>query len=164
MIGYVADADGELVGGRLSWWRWCGWRGGQLQCGMLTQASAAKGSTGGVWAGRVEPQYSLYGGLDLVFGEDWVGVFDFVHVWESWCVIKKSWLLVVLDVVVYLDGSPASVFPCVEGVGGGEGSDGFDDISELSLGSVRASWAGACVGSSIVGEGCYELLCPGTFL
>ena len=113
MIGYVVDADGELVGSRLGWWQWCGWRGGQLRCGLLAQASAAKGSTGGVWAGRVEPQYSLYGGLDLVFGEDWVGVFDFVHVWESWCMIEESWLLVVLDVVVYLDGSTASVFPCV---------------------------------------------------
>ena len=141
---------------------WLAW-GGQLWCVLLTQASAAKGSTGGVWAGGVESQYPLYGGLDLVFGEDWVGVFDFVHVWESLGVIEESWLLVVLDVVVYLDGSAAPVLLCVEGVGGGEGSDGFDDISELSLGSVRAPWAGACVGSSIVGERCYELLCPGTF-
>ena len=77
--------------------------------------------------------------------------------------IEESWLLVVLDVVVYLDGSAAPVLPCVEGVGGGEGSDCFDDVGELCLGSVRAPWAGACVGSSIVGERCYEFLCPGTF-
>ena len=54
MIGYVVDADGELVGGRLSWGQWCGWREGQLWCVLLAQASAAKGSAGGVWAGRVE--------------------------------------------------------------------------------------------------------------
>ena len=87
----------------------------------------------------------------MVFGEDWVGVFDFVHVLESWCMIKESWLLVVLDVVVYLDGGAAPVLPCVEGVGGGEGSNCFDDVGELCLGSVCSPWARACVGSSIVG-------------
>ena len=48
--------------------------------------------------------------------------------------------------VVYLDGSPSSVFPCVEGVGGGEGSNCFDDVSELCLGSIRSPWARAGVG------------------
>ena len=52
----------------------------------------------------------------MVFGEDWVGVFDFVHVWESWCMIEESWLLVVLNVVVYLDGGAAPVLPCVEAI------------------------------------------------
>ena len=52
----------------------------------------------------------------------------------------------------YLDGGAAPVLPCVEGVGGGEGSDCFDDVGELCLGSVRSPWARACVGSSIVGE------------
>ena len=42
MIGYVVDADGELVGGRLSWWQWCGWRGGQLWCGLLTEISEGR--------------------------------------------------------------------------------------------------------------------------
>ena len=101
--------------------------------------------------------------MDLVFCEDWVSVFDCVLVRESWCVVKESWVLVFLDVVVYLDGSAASVLPCIESVGGGEGSNCFDDVGELCLDSVRVPWAGACVGSSIVGERCYELLCPGTF-
>ena len=66
--------------------------------------------------------------MDLVFCEDWVSAFDFVHVRESWCVVEESWVLVFLDVVVYLVGSAASVLPCIEGVGGGEGSNGFDDV------------------------------------
>ena len=41
--------------------------------------------------------------------------------------VEKGWMLVLLDVVVYLDGGAASVFPCIEGVGGGEGADCFDD-------------------------------------
>ena len=44
--------------------------------------------------------------------------------------VKKGWLWLCLDMVVYLDGGAASVFPCVEGVGGGEGADGFDGGSE----------------------------------
>ena len=39
--------------------------------------------------------------------------------------IEESWVLVVLDVVVYLDGGAVPVLPCVEGVGGGEGSKFF---------------------------------------
>ena len=78
-------------------------------------------------AGRVEPYYALYGVVELVFCEDRVRVFDLVHVWESWCMVEKSWMLVLLDVVVYLNGSAASVLPCIEGVGGDEGTDWFDD-------------------------------------
>ena len=65
--------------------------------------------------------------MDLVFCEDRVSVFDFVHVRESWCVVEESWVLVFLDVVVYLDGSAASVLPCIKGVGGGEGANCCDD-------------------------------------
>ena len=90
MIGYVVDADGELVGGQLSWWQWCGWRGGPLWCVLLTQASAAKGSTGGVWAGGVESQYPLYGGLDLVFGEDWVSALLLSRVYVQIPVLASS--------------------------------------------------------------------------
>ena len=90
--------------------------------------------------------------MELVFGEDWVGVFDFVHVRESWCMIEESWVLVFLEVMVYLDGGAAPVLPCIEDVGGGEGSNCFDDVGKLCLGSIRSPWARACVGSSIVGE------------
>ena len=65
--------------------------------------------------------------MDLVFCEDWVSVFDFVDVRESWCVVEKGWMLVLLDVVVYLDGGTVSVLPCIECVGGGEGANCFDD-------------------------------------
>ena len=41
--------------------------------------------------------------------------------------VEKSWMLVLLDVVVYLDGGAASVLLCVEGGGGCEGADCFDD-------------------------------------
>ena len=90
--------------------------------------------------------------MDLVFCEDRVRVFDLVHVRELWCVVKKGWMLVFLDVVVYLDGSAASVLPCIEGVGGGEGSNCFDDVGELRFGGIRPPWAGACVGSGVVGK------------
>jgi len=53
---------------------------------------------------------------------------------------------------VYLDGGTASVFPGLEGVGGCEGSDGFDDGRELRFGSICSPWAGACVGSGVVGK------------
>ena len=66
--------------------------------------------------------------MDLDFCEDRVKVFDLVHVRKSWCVVKEGWMLVLLDVVVYLDGSAVSVLPCIEGVGGGEGSNCFDDV------------------------------------
>ena len=65
--------------------------------------------------------------MNLVFCEDRVRVFDIVHVQESWCLVEKSRMLVLLDVVVYLDGGAASVLPCIEGVGGGEGANCFDD-------------------------------------
>ena len=92
--------------------------------------------------------------MELVFREDGVRVLDLVHVWESWCVIEKSWLLVVLDVVVYLDGSATSVLPCIEGVGGCKGADGFDGGGELCFGSIGLPWAGAGVGvgSCVVGK------------
>ena len=94
----------------------------------------------------------MYDVVESVFGEDRDRVFFLVHVRESWCVVEESWVLVFLDVVVYLDGSAASVLPCIEGVGGGEGSNCFDDVGELCLGSIRSPWARPCVGSSIVGE------------
>jgi hypothetical protein len=39
-----------------------------------------------------------------------------------------------LDLLVYLDCSSASVFLCVEGVSGGEGSKGFEYGGELCFG------------------------------
>ena len=90
--------------------------------------------------------------MDLVFCEDGVSVFDFVHVRESWCVVEESWVLVFLDVVMYLDGSAAPVLPCIEGVGGGEGSDCFDDAGELRFCGIRPPWARACVGSGVEGK------------
>jgi len=51
-------------------------------------------------------------------------------------VVKKGWLWLCLDMVVYLDGGAVSVFPCVEGVGGGEGADGFDGGSELRFAAL----------------------------
>ena len=63
--------------------------------------------------------------------------------------VKKGWLWLRLDMVVYLDGSAASVFPCVEGVGG-EGADGFDDGGELCFGSIGLPWAG--LSSCVIGE------------
>ena len=55
-------------------------------------------------------------------------------------------------VVVYLDGSVASVLPYIEGVGGGEGSNCLDDVGELRFGGIRPPWARACVGSGVVGR------------
>ena len=116
------------------------------------QTSAAEGSAGGVWAGRVKLKYALDGVVELFFCEDRVRVFDIVHVQESWCLVEKSRMLVLLDVVVYLDGSAASVLPCIESVGGGEGSNCFDGVGELCLGRIRPPWARACMGSGIVGK------------
>ena len=65
--------------------------------------------------------------MDLVFCEDRVRVFDLVHVRESWCMVEKGGMLVLLDVVVYLDGGASSVLPCIEGVCGGESANCFDD-------------------------------------
>ena len=63
-----------------------------------------------MWTGRVEPQDALYCAVELVFREDGVRVFDLVHVWEAWGVVKEGWLWLFLDVA-------AAVFPCVKGVG-----------------------------------------------
>ena len=90
--------------------------------------------------------------MELVFRENGVRVFDLVHVRESWCMVEKGWVCLALDVVVYLDGGAASVFPCVEGVGGCEGADGFDDDCELCFGGIGPPRAGACVGSGVVGK------------
>ena len=56
--------------------------------------------------------------MELVFREYGVRVFYLVHVWKSWYVVVKSWVCLLLYVVVYLDGSAASVLPGAEGVGG----------------------------------------------
>ena len=71
---------------------------------------------------------------------------------KSWCVVVKSWVCLFLYVVVYLDGGAASVFLCVEGVGGCEGADGFDDGCELCFDGIFSPRAGACMGSGVVGE------------
>ena len=100
--------------------------------------------------------------MDLFFCEDRVRVFDFVHARESWCVVEESWMLVLLDVVVYLYGSVASVLPCIEGVGGAEGANYFDG-GKMRFCGIRPPGARACVGSGVVGKRCNEILCPSTF-
>ena len=45
--------------------------------------------------------------------EDGVRVFDFVHVGKAWGMVKEGRVCVALDLLVYLDGSTASVFPCI---------------------------------------------------
>ena len=90
--------------------------------------------------------------MELVFREDGVRVFDLVYVREAWCVVKEGWVCLCLDVVVYLDGGATSVLQCIEGVGGCEGADGFDGGGELRFCGVGLPWAGASVGSCIVGE------------
>ena len=57
-----------------------------------------------------------------------------------------------LDVVVYLDGGATSVLPCVEGVDGCKGANGFDGGGELRFGSIGLPWAGAGMGACVVGE------------
>ena len=103
-------------------------------------------------SGRVEPLDALYRVVELVVREDGVRVLDLVHVWEAWCMVKKGWVCLRLDMVVYLDGGATSVLPCIESVGGCEGADGFDGGGELRFCSVGVPWAGAGVGSCIVGE------------
>ena len=67
--------------------------------------------------------------------------------------VKEGWVCLFLDVVVYLDGGATSVLSCTEGVGGREGADGFDDGSELCLGSIGSPpWAGSGMVSCVVGE------------
>ena len=66
--------------------------------------------------------------------------------------VKKGWVCLRLDMVVYLDGGATSVLPCIESVGGREGADGFDGGGELRFCSVGVPWAGAGVDSCIVGE------------
>ena len=75
-----------------------------------------------------------------------------LSVWEAWCMVKKGWVCLRLDVVVYLDGGATSVLPCIEGEGGCEGDDGFDGGGELRFCGIDLPWAGASVGSCIVGE------------
>ena len=58
----------------------------------------------------------------------------------------------ILYVVVYLDGSAASVLPCAEGVGGCESADGFDDGCRLCFGGICPPRAIACVGYGVVGK------------
>ena len=65
-------------------------------------------------SGRVEPLDALYRAVELVFREDGVRVIDFVHVWKAWCMVKKGWVWLRLDMVVYLNGGAASVLPCIE--------------------------------------------------
>ena len=48
--------------------------------------------------------------------------------------------------------SPGQERSVVRGVGGGEGADGFDGGSELRFCGVGVPWAGAGVGSCVVGE------------
>ena len=90
--------------------------------------------------------------MELVFREDGVRVLDLVHVWDAWCMVKEGWVCLCLDVVVYLDGGATSVLSCVEGVGGCKGADGFDGGGELRFGSIGLPWAGASVGSCVVGK------------
>ena len=66
--------------------------------------------------------------------------------------VEEGWVRLFLDVVVYLDGGATSVLPCIEGVGGCEGADGFDDGGEFCFGSIGSLWAGAGMGSCVVGE------------
>ena len=90
--------------------------------------------------------------MELVFREDGVRVFNLVHVWKSWCVIIEDWVRLFLFVVVFLDGSAASVLPGAEGVGGCKGADGFDNGDELCLGCICLPRAGTCMGSGVVCE------------
>ena len=57
--------------------------------------------------------------------------------------VVEIWMWLLLYLLVYLDGGTASVFP---------GLDGFDDGRELRFGSICSPWAGACVGSGVVGK------------
>ena len=65
--------------------------------------------------------------MELVFRKDGVQVLDLVHVRKAWCMVKEGWVCLCLDVVVYLKGGATSVLTGIEGVGGGEGADCFDD-------------------------------------
>jgi hypothetical protein len=96
--------------------------------------------------------YALECVIELILCEDGIGVFDLVYVRESWCVVIKSWMRLFLCVVVYLDGSASSVFPCAEDVGGCECANGFDDVCELCFGGIRPPRARACMGSGVVGK------------
>ena len=90
--------------------------------------------------------------VELVFREDGVRVLDFVNVRKAWCMVKEGWVCLFLYVVVYLDGGATSVLPCIEGVGGCEGANGFDGGDELLFGSIGLPWAGAGMGSCVLGE------------
>ena len=90
--------------------------------------------------------------MELGFRKNGVRVLDLVHVWKAWCVVKENWVCLFLNVVVYLDGGATSVLPCIEGVGGCEVADGFDDGGELCFRGIGLPWAGAGMGSCVVGE------------
>ena len=66
--------------------------------------------------------------------------------------VENGWVCLALDVVVDLDGGAASVLPCVEGIGGCEGINGFDDDGELGLGGICPPWARAFVCPGVVGK------------
>ena len=66
--------------------------------------------------------------------------------------VKEGWVCLCLDMVVYSDGGATSVLPCIEGVGGCEGADGFDGGGKLRFCGDGLPWAGASVGSCIVGK------------
>ena len=103
-------------------------------------------------SGRVESLDALYRVVELVVREDRVRVLDFVHVRKAWCMVEEGWACLFLYVVVYLDGGATSVLPCIEGVSGCEGADGFDGGSKLRFCSIGLPWAGASVGSCVVGK------------
>ena len=50
--------------------------------------------------------------------------------------VKKGWVCLRLNMVVYLDGGATSVLPCIESVGGCEGADGFDGGGELRFAAL----------------------------
>ena len=90
LVGEVIESNGELVGVRFSecWERVRRW--GRLWYWLLVQTPASKGSAGCMWTGRVEPQDALYGAVELIIREDGVRVFDLIHVWEAWGVVKEG--------------------------------------------------------------------------
>jgi hypothetical protein len=67
-------------------------------------------------------------------------------------VVVKGWVGLFLDVVVYLNGGAASVFPCLESVCGCEGANGLDNGGELCFGGICPPWTRACMGSGVVGK------------
>ena len=112
LVWEVSEPNGELVCFWFSYWREHVRRWGRLWCWLLVQAPASKGSAGCMWTGRAEPQDALYRAVELVFCEDGVRVFDFVHMLEAWGVVKEGWLCLFLYVVVNLDDGAAARRRC----------------------------------------------------